>query len=405
VINSDRLEKYAELAVEVGANLQPGQFLLVQAYPEQADLARAIAAHAYKVGARFVDVNYGDQRVRRSLIESGPQEMLSWSPPWLVDRLEYGTAQQAAKINFSGDPEPGLLADLDPGRVADSRQTELVEASLRQHVQELVAWSLIGAPTEAWAKAVFGEPDIERLWQAIEHAVRLDEPDPVAAWREHIDRLSERAQILNQRRFDSIHFRGPSTDLTVGLLPDSNWHAADSETVWGQKFVPNLPTEEVFATPDRLRAEGVVRSTRPLSLEGTIARDLELRFEGGRIADVSASNGAEAVRAQTRLDENACRLGEVSIVDSSSRVGDLDTIFFNTLFDENAACHIAYGRGYPAGIEGGLELSPEELVQRGVNASVIHTDLMIGGPEVDVDGLTKDGEAVPILRENTWVLE
>ena len=403
--NADRLERYAQLAVEVGANLQPGQLLLVQAYPEQADLARAIADHAYKVGASFVDVNYGDQRVRRSLIEKGPEEMLSWSQPWLIERLDYATSQKAAKINFSGDPEPGLLADLDPERVAGSRQTELIEASLRQHVEELVAWSLIGAPTEAWAKAVFGEPDIERLWQAVEHAIRLDEPDPVAAWREHIDRLAERARILNERRFDSIHFRGPGTDLSVGLLPDSLWHAADSETVFGQKFIPNLPTEEVFATPDRMRAEGTVRSTRPLSLEGTIARDLELRLEGGRVVGVSASSGAEAVESQIRLDENACRLGEVSIVDSSSRVGDLDTIFFNTLFDENAACHVAYGRGYPAGIEGGLELSPEELVQRGVNSSVVHTDLMVGGPEVDVDGITKDGEAVPILRENTWVLE
>ena len=403
--SADRLERYAQLAVEVGANVQPGQFLLVQAYPEQADLARAIAAYAYKVGARFVDVNYADHRVRRSMIDSGPREMLPWSPPWLVDRLDYGTAEQAAKINFSGDPEPGLLADLDPARVAESRQTELVEASLRQHVEEKVAWSLIGAPTEAWAKAVFGEPDIERLWQAIEHAVRLDEPDPVAAWREHIDRLSERAIILNRRRFDSIRFRGPGTDLVVGLLPDSYWHAAEGETVFGQKFVPNLPTEEVFATPDRLRAEGVVRSTRPLSLDGQIARDLELRFEAGRIVGISASSGADTVRAQTRLDENACRLGEVAIVDSSSRVGDLDTIFFNTLFDENAACHIAYGRGYPAGIDGGQELSAEQLLERGVNASTVHTDLMIGGREVDVDGITKDGDAVPILRENTWVLE
>ncbi len=403
--NPERLERYARLAVEVGANVQSGQFLLVQAYPEQADLARAIAAHAYKVGARFVDVNYGDQRVRRSIIESGPEEMLPWSPPWLVDRLEFASGERAAKINFSGDPEPGLLADLDPARVAASRQSKLLEASLKQHVEERVAWSLIGAPTEAWAKAVFGEPDIERLWRAIEHAVRLDEADPVAAWREHIDRLSERARLLNERRFDSIRFRGPGTDLVVGLLLDSYWHAADGETVFGQKYVPNLPTEEVFATPDRMRAEGVVRSTRPLALEGTIARDLELRFEAGRIIGVSASAGAEAVQAQTRLDENACRLGEVAIVDSSSRVGDLNTTFFNTLFDENAACHIAYGRGYPGGIAGGLELSAEQLLEHGVNASVVHTDLMIGGPEVDVDGLTKDGEAIPILRDNTWVLE
>jgi aminopeptidase len=400
-----RLERYAQLAVEVGANLQPGQLLLIQAYPEQAELARAVVACAYKAGARFVDVNYSDQRVRRSLIESGPEEMLSWSQPWLVERLKYATAEKAAKINFSGDPEPGLLADLDPARVAEARQRELLETSLQQHVEDQVAWTLIGAPTKGWAKAIFGEPDVERLWQAIEHTVRLDEPDPVAAWREHIARLSKRAEILNRRRFDSIHFRGPGTDLTIGLLPDSNWHAAEGKTVFGQTFVPNLPTEEVFATPDRLRAEGHVRSTRPLSLDGTIARDLELRFEGGRIVEVSASAGAEAVKAQTRLDENACRLGEISIVDRTSRVGDLDMIFLNTLYDENAACHIAYGRGFPGGIEGGLELEPEELVRRGVNWSQVHTDLMIGGPEVDVDGITKDGDAVPILRDNAWVLE
>ena len=400
-----RLERYAQLAVEVGANLQPGQLLLVQAHPEQAELARAIVDCAYRAGARFVDVNYGDQRVRRSLIESGPEEMLSWSQPWLVERLKYASAEKAAKINFSGDPEPGLFSDLDPARVAEARQRELLETSLQQHVEDQVAWTLIGAPTEGWAKAIFGEPDVERLWQAIEHTVRLDEPDPVAAWREHLARLSKRAEILNRRRFDSIHFQSPGTDLSVGLLPDSNWHAAEATTTFGQTFVPNLPTEEVFATPDRLRAEGHVRSTKPLSLDGTIARDLELRFEGGRIVEVSASSGAEAVEAQTRLDENACRLGEVSIVDRTSRVGDLDMIFLNTLYDENAACHIAYGRGFPGGIEDGLELEPEELVRRGVNWSQVHTDLMVGGPEVDVDGITRDGEAVPILRENSWVLE
>jgi aminopeptidase len=281
----------------------------------------------------------------------------------------------------------------------------LLETSLRQHVEDEVAWTLIGAPTEGWAKAIFGEPDIERLWRAIEHTVRLDKPDPVAAWREHIAGLSKRAEILNKHRFDSIHFQGPGTDLTVGLLPDSYWRAAEGKTVFGQNFVPNLPTEEVFATPDRLRAEGHVRSTRPLSLEGTIARDLELRFEDGRIVGVSASAGAEAVEAQTHLDDNACRLGEISIVDRTSRVGDLDMIFLNTLYDENAACHIAYGRGFPGGIEGGRELEPEELVRRGVNWSQVHTDLMIGGPEVDVDGITKDDELVPILRENAWVLE
>ena len=399
-----RLEAYARLAVEIGVNLQPEQVLFVQAHPEQAELARAIVAVAYEAGARFVDVQYADVYVRRSLIEHGSEEMLPWSQPWLVERLEYLTAQKGAKIALSGDPEPGLFADLDPERVARARQRELSQTSLRQHIEDRIAWTLIGGPTEGWAKAVFGEPDLERLWDALAHTVRLDEPDPIGAWREHIAKLSARAKTLNERRFDSIHFRGPGTDLMVGLLPDSRWCAAEGETVFGQAYVPNLPTEEVFSSPDPQRTEGVVRSTRPLALDGTIVNDLELRFEGGRIVSVGASSGGEVVEAQNRLDEGASRLGEVALVDGSSRVGDLGITFFNTLFDENASCHVAYGRGFPSGIEGGDGLSPDELTRRGVNSSEIHTDLMIGGPDVDVDGVTREGEAVPIMRANVWVL-
>ncbi len=400
-----RLERYAQITVEVGVNLQPGQLVFIQAYPEQAELARAVAAHAYRKGARFVDIYYADHRARRSLIEHGPEDMLSWSQPWLVDRLNYAREKQAASITFSGDPEPGLLADLDPALVAQARQSKLVETRLAMHTGEEVAWTLIGAPTPAWAAAVFGEPDIERLWRAIEHTVRLDEPDPVESWRQHIEKLAVRARALNERRLDAVRFRGAGTDLTVGLLPDSNWHPADGKTTFGQSYVPNLPTEEIFATPDRLRAEGHVRTTRPLSLDGTIVRDLELRFEEGRITGVSASSGMQAVEAQLRVDEDANRLGEVSIVDGGSRVGDLDIIFFNTLYDENATCHIAWGGGYPSGIVDGLGLSAEELVQRGVNHSTVHTDVMIGGPEVDVDGITREGSELPILRGDVWVLD
>jgi aminopeptidase len=331
--------------------------------------------------------------------------MLPWSQPWLVERLEYLVRERGAKIKLAGDPEPGLFADLDSSRVAAARQSKLREASLQQHVEERVAWSLIGAPTAGWAQAVFGEPDIERLWDAIAYTVRLDEPDPVAAWRDHIARLQERARALNERRFDQIHFRGPGTDLRVGLLPDSHWESASGETVFGQSHVPNLPTEEVFATPDRRRAEGVVRSTQPLAIDGTIVNDLELRIEDGRIVSVSASKGLAVVETELQLDEGASRLGEVAIVDRSSRVGDLGITFFNTLFDENAACHIAYGRGFPSGVTDGREVAPEELSEHGINQSQVHTDFMIGGPEVDVDGITLEGDTVPILRDNAWVLE
>jgi aminopeptidase len=331
--------------------------------------------------------------------------MLPWSQPWLVERLEYLVRERGAKIKLAGDPEPGLFADLDSSRVAAARQSKLFEASLQQHIEERVSWSLIGAPTAGWAKAIFGEPDVERLWDAIAYTVRLDEPDPVAAWRDHIASLKERARTLNERRFDQIHFRGPGTDLRVGLLPHSYWESASGETVFGQSHVPNLPTEEVFTTPDRRRAEGFVRSTQPLAIDGTIVKDLELRFEDGRIVSVTASKGLAVVEAEIKLDEGASRLGEVAIVDRASRVGDLGITFLNTLYDENAACHVAYGRGFPSGISGGNELTSEELIGHGVNQSQVHTDFMIGGAEVDVDGITLEGDAVPILRDNAWVLE
>ena len=278
----ERLDAYARLIVRVGVNLQPGQELGVVALLEHAPLVRAIARVAYAEGARYVDVLYTDPHVRRALIETGPDESLDWSPPWLIARLERQTDMQSARIAIVGDPEPELLADLDPVRVGRARMSALVEASLDQATARRVSWTIAAYPNEGWARAVFGEADVERLWAAVATAVRLDEPDPVAAWRKHVDRLSERAVQLTERRFDAVRFRGPGTDLTVGLLPGARWESAKVETLWGQAHVPNIPTEEIFTTPDPRRTEGSVRSTRPLGLLGTIVRDLELRFEGGR---------------------------------------------------------------------------------------------------------------------------
>jgi aminopeptidase len=395
-VADERLEAYAKLIVEVGINLERGQMLDLIAHVEHAPLVRAITDVAYRRGARYVDVLYRDAWVRRAGVQHAPDDLLDWTPPWLARRLEeFGN--RGAMIRISGEPEPGLLADLDGRRVARSVMRDYSREEIRLKSERLVNWTIAGYPTEGWARVIFGEPDTERLWEAIAQTVRLDEPDPVAAWRTHVDRLTRRARVLNDLALDTLRFVGPGTDLTVGLLPESRWGGAGEETVWGLAHVPNLPTEEVFTTPDARRTAGVVRATRPLALDGTIVRDLEIRFEDGRAIDVQAAEGLETVRGEMALDDGASMLGEVALVDGSSRVGQTGITFFSTLYDENATSHIAYGQGLLLGLEGGRAVD-------GVSQSAIHTDFMIGGPEVAVDGLTRDGQTVPIIRDNVWQL-
>ena len=402
--NGSRLERYAELAVRVGANVAPGQIVDLVGQVEHAPLIRELARASYRAGARFVDYFYTDLHVRKQMIRSAADDVLTSTPPWLLSRARHMSDAHAAAIAVTGDPDPELLSDLPGERVGKARMRDLNEEYLRQSNERLVNWSIVAYPNEGWAKTVFGEPDVERLWRAVETAVRLDEPDPVAAWREHIDRLAARARALNERGFDAIRYRGPGTDLTVGLLPDSYWGGADFETAWGRRHVPNMPTEEVFTTPDYRRVEGTVRSTYPLALAGTIVRDLDVRFESGRAVEVNASQGADVIRAQIATDEGAAQVGEIALVDGESRVGKTGLTFFDTLFDENATCHIALGDGIVSGVRGAEQLSPEERVARGINRSAVHTDFMIGGPSLEVDGLTPAGDSVPILRNDVWVL-
>jgi len=273
---------------------------------------------------------------------------------------------------------------------------ELAEENNRQVNEQLNNWTVIGVPNAGWAQQMFGEPDVERLWKLVEFCVRLDEDDPVAAWQAHVARIGRRARLLDDMQLDAVRFTGPGTDLTVGLLPESRWQGVESLTADGVPYVANMPTEEVFTTPDARRTEGYVRSTRPLALYGRIVRGLEVRFEQGRIVEVRSNEGSEVIEGQLATDERAAYLGEVALVDGTSRIGKTNETFFETLYDENASCHVAYGSAYAEAVEGG----PGE----GVNVSTVHTDFMVGGPEVDVDALLADGTVVPLLRGDMWQL-
>jgi aminopeptidase len=393
----ERLDRYADLVVEVGNNIQPGQLVEVVGRVEHAPVARAMARAAYRAGAAYVDVLYSDQHVRRAMIENAAEEVLSWTPPWLLARARRFGDENAAVISLTGEPDTTVLADLPGERVGKARMLELAKENMRQINNQLNNWCVVAAPNEGWAEQVFGEPDLDRLWEAVWTCMRLDEDDPVAAWESHVRRLEARVQALEEARFAALRFRGPGTDLTVGLLPESRWKGVESLTAQGLTYVANMPTEEVFTTPDGRATQGVVRSTRPLELYGQLIEGLVVTFENGRIVDVQADSGADVVRAQLTIDDGAPFLGEVALVDGTSRIGKTGITFFETLFDENATCHVAYGGGYAEALS-----DPEA---EGANLdSTVHTDFMIGGPEVAVHGVTQEGAEVPLILDDVWQL-
>jgi aminopeptidase len=397
----DLIDRYAEFVVRVGINVQAGQDVAINAHVEHAELARAIVEQAYLAGARRVVVEYVDAHVRRSLIEHAPEAGLGTNYPYELDRLHLWQERGVALITLTGDAEPGLFAGLDPARIAAAPSRALQSAFVE--VLAHIPWTVVAAPNPGWARQVFGEPDMDRLWAAVAIAARLDEPDPIAAWRTHLAKLHARSAALTTAGLDAVRYHGGGTDLTVGLLPGAAWLGGSARTKAGVEFLPNIPTEEVFTTPDWRRAEGVVRTTAPLPLSSTLVTGLRLRLAAGRIVEADADEHGEVVQALLDSDERARYLGEVALVDGESRVRRAGVVFHDTLYDENVACHIAFGTGFSEVLDGFDELTPEERIARGLNVARSHTDITIGGAEVDVDGILPDGRVIPIIVADGWV--
>ncbi len=401
----DRLTRYAQLVVQVGANVQAGQRVAVAADIVHAPVVRAVVEQAYLAGASRVEVDYTDAYVRRSAVLHAPFESLTTSPDWMLARVREYERDGGALIRLTGSPDPSLFDGIDPARLA-ATPLDLANESRRIILGGNVSWTICAAPNPGWAKQVFGEPDEERLWQAVGVAMRFDEPDVVTAWREHRELLKGRAQALDALDLDGVRYFGDGTDLTVGLLPGCRWTSGSLTTPDGVEYMPNLPTEEVFTSPDRRRADGVITLTRPLVMPraGVRVEGLQVEFAGGRIIGVRADAGEDAIRAELDSDDGARSLGEVSLVDGASKVREAGVIFHDTLYDENAGCHVAWGQGFPYSVEGGQAMTADALFDLGVNRSSVHTDVVIGGPGVSVEGITRDGERVRIVDDDKWVL-
>jgi aminopeptidase len=397
------LEKYARLVVRIGVNVQPGQEVVITALPEQADTARAIMAEAYRVGASRVSIDYQDPYVLRQAVLDGPEEMLGVAPDHQLQRVRAWHESKPAVVNLTGNPFPGLMEGLDPSRLARSQPMEVIQEVAPLMLNATIAWTVVGAPTQGWAESM-GLADVAELWEAVAHAMRLDEADPEAVWRAHIAKLKRREQILNAHAFDRVRYQGPGTDVTIGLMPGSVWRGGSGANEDGVEFVPNLPTEEVFISPDWRRAEGVVRTTAPFNLMGTIVEDLELELRDGEIVGAKAAHGEAQVQAQFEHIPRARYLGEVAIVDSDSRVADTGLVFKDMLYDENVGSHIAWGMGFAFSHQGAMEKSPQERIESGLNQSGTHVDIVVGSPEVQIDGIHADGSVVPVTRGDEFVL-
>lgn len=399
---SAKLREYARLAVRGCVNLQEGQELIVAADISDKELVRHIVTEAYRAGAKNVHVLYTDEANALSRYENGSDEAIGYSPSWLFDGIERALKEGGARIVVHGG-DPSLLKAVAPEKVARSSvaQAKATEGIASLTISMAVNWTVIGAASPKWAKQVY--PDLpesegtDRLWAAIFSMSRMDAADPTAAWKAHLEGLANRCEQLNALNLEAVRFKGPGTDLKVGLACGAKWMGGPCKTQGGLEFAPNNPTEEVFSCPHLKRVEGMVSSTKPLSVRGQVVEGIRMEFQDGKATKISADRGEETLAKLLATDEGASRLGEVALVPHSSPVSKTGTLFYNTLYDENAACHVAMGRAYK--LEG---LSEAEKTERGFNYSLIHVDWMIGSGETDVDGIRGDGSVVPLLRCGEW---
>ena len=401
------LDRLAEVTVKVGLGLAHGQELLITAPLEALPLVRQVINHAYKAGASLVTTLLTDEQATLARYRFAPDDAFDRASIWLEDGIANAYRSGVACLGIVG-ADPGLLAHQDPDKVD---RAALAVSKARRRALELIArhetnWSMIGSATAAWAALAFPHETPEqataKLWAAIFAATRIDAEDPVAAWKAHSAHLQQRAALLNDRQLDGLHFMAGATDLYVGLCDGHRWLGGGAIARNGKSFLPNLPTEEVFTTPHKDRTQGTVHSTKPLSYQGVLINDIRVRFKNGRIVEASASQGQSSLDRMIRSDEGACRLGEIALVPHSSPVSASGLVFWNTLFDENAASHIALGQSFRTCVRAGDAMTSEELASRGANQSVIHVDWMIGSEKMNVDGL-RNGSAEPLMRNGEWL--
>lgn len=414
-LNLDRtLALYGDLAVRIALNLQPGQRLLIigplangGCSLEAAPLVRCITESAYRAGASFVETLWGDEALQLARFKYAPRDSFDQFSSWFPDTLtEHVHAGHAVISIYANDPD--LLKDQPPELLgAVQKSVSRAVRPFRDHVSKNgTNWSVIAAASKGWAARVFpglpAEEQVPALWEAIAKLVRLDRPDPMAAWEEHLAALAARRDFLNQRRFDALVYRGPGTSLGLGLAPGHQWVSGRSTSLQGIAFAPNLPTEEVFTMPHKDRVGGTVTSTKPLSYGGTLIENFSVTFEGGRAVKVAASRGEAVLRELVATDDGAARLGEVALVPHNSPVAQSGLLFYNTLFDENAASHVALGSAYKFTVAGGEAMSDEAFEAAGGNRSATHVDFMIGSSQLDVDGVHADGRVEPLMRGGEW---